>query len=678
MNNLKKYFFFFLISLLALTMPAGTFAQNTVSNSNEIKLPSKGAKRIKYSNDQKQMAIADLKKVMLLLSGGNYINKIIKTGYTEINDIEFLGDNKRIAVCGKSMFGNKIKIYDIKDGTLVKEISGLNGLAQRLSASRDNQYLAVVTTTGYLVVYNTDNFSKHFQIKLSKGIFTDVKFNRKSTRIYCGSSTGNFYEVNIENGSYAKEFFLDKAYIRSIAVSNDNRYVACGYDNGNCKLVDVLNKYTTYNLTGSQKRIYSLSFSQDDRFLASSSESNFICLWSIEEMNIKKMYNPPKVRSALTAVAFDPGCKIMYAANFKSKKLHSIDVSDLNITPKVFLKNDNDVIPPNINLINPVLIDNRFKTNKESVNLRISVVDESGVFSVKLNGSPLTLGSDNEVQLPFKLAMGENQFTIEATDVNDMTSLKKFTIVRDNSDDDDLIIDYSSKNFFFAVGIDDYEHWPKLSNAVNDAQKVKEILMKRYNFKEENMYLLKNEQATKQNIINELKKLVERAGSNDRIIFYFSGHGSYDNILNEGYWIPVDAKRDNEGDYIPNSYMVKLLRQIAAKHVFLVADACFSGSLFVETRRSGIDLASQIKSRWGLTSGRLEYVDDGKQGEHSPFAKQLIDVLSNNKKSRITAAEIILQVKEKVSEESKQVPIGNVINYAGDEGGEFVLDLFGE
>jgi hypothetical protein len=34
-------------------------------------------------------------------------------------------------------------------------------------------------------------------------------------------------------------------------------------------------------------------------------------------------------------------------------------------------------------------------------------------------------------------------------------------------------------------------------------------------------------------------------------------------------------------------------------------------------------------------------------------------------------------VREKVSEQSKQVPIGNVIKNAGDEGGEFVFDLFG-
>jgi hypothetical protein len=148
-------------------------------------------------------------------------------------------------------------------------------------------------------------------------------------------------------------------------------------------------------------------------------------------------------------------------------------------------------------------------------------------------------------------------------------------------------------------------------------------------------------------------------------------------VLNEGYWIPQDAKRDVDADYLPNSYLVKMLKQISARHVFIIADACFSGSLFIDSERGNLDNAAQAKSRWALTSGRLEYVDDGQSGGHSPFAKQVLFYLDNNNKSRSTAFEMINFVREKVSEESKQVPIGNVIKNAGDEGGEFVFDLFG-
>jgi hypothetical protein len=113
--------------------------------------------------------------------------------------------------------------------------------------------------------------------------------------------------------------------------------------------------------------------------------------------------------------------------------------------------------------------------------------------------------------------------------------------------------------------------------------------------------------------------IIEKIGPTDRLLIYFSGHGHYDQVLNEGYWIPQDAKRDVEADYLPNSYLVKMLKQISARHVFIIADACFSGSLFIDSDRENLDNAAQAKSRWALTSGRLEYVDDGVSGQHSPI-----------------------------------------------------------
>lgn len=663
-----------LLFLLICCCASGIMAQITPGT--QIKIGSLGITTITYSRDKKLMAVASLKKVDVLLTGGNSVNNSIRCKIGEITDIAFSGDDSKIIVVGKKNLGNAIQVYDAKMGNLVFSIP-VSGNLLNVDVSRDNKYVAVTSTNKKLYVYQLADGRKMFELTDNKGRFTDVLFNRKSNAVYVSSTSGHFYEVNLQNGSYTKELLVMEGFIRTMALSSDNRFVACGFDNGLVKMVEVPNNYALYHLPGSQQRIYSLSFSEDDKYLCGSSYTPQVAVWSLELMALKRVYDLPFARGTLAAVAFDPGCKWLFTADYKRKLLYGYDVSDLNITPKSILRNDKDINPPQINILSPSLTGNETKVFSENITLKGAAIDETGIFSLKINGSPVQLSNGNEFNLPIKLALGENQFVIEAVDVNDMTTVKKFNIVRAEETSADLDIDYSSKNYLLVFGIDQYAVWPKLNNAVSDANAIAEVLKKKYNFKAENTRILTNEMATKQGMIDEFKNIIEKIGPNDRLLIYFSGHGHYDQVLNEGYWIPQDAKRDVDADYLPNSYLVKMLKQISARHVFIIADACFSGSLFIDSERGNLDNAAQAKSRWALTSGRLEYVDDGQSGGHSPFAKYVLYYLDNNNKSRSTAFEMINFVREKVSEESKQVPIGNVIKNAGDEGGEFIFDLFG-
>lgn len=674
-NHLMLLFkrnFFFVVLLLMAAKPLSA----QISPGNYIKIGALGISSITYSRDNKMMAVASLKRVDVLVTGGNSVNNSIHCKVDEINDIAFSGDDSKIIVAGKKKFGNAVQIYDAKMGNLVFSIP-VSGNLLSVDVSRDNKYIAVTSSNRKLFVFQLADGKKLFELTDNKGKFTDVLFNRKSNAVYVSSTSGHFYEVNLQNGSYTKELLVMEGFIRTMALSHDNRFVACGFDNGIVKMVEVANNYALYHLAGSQNRIYSLNFSEDDKYLCGSSLSPQVAIWSLELMALKRVYDLPFARGTLAAVAFDPGCKWLFTADYKRKYLYGYDVSDLNITPKSILRNDKDINPPQINILSPALGGNEAKVFSENIVLKGAAIDETGIFSLKVNGSQVQLSNGSEFNLPIKLAMGENQFVIEAIDVNDMSTVKKFTIVRAEETSLDLEIDYSSKNFLLVFGIDQYAVWPKLNNAVSDANAIAEVLKKKYNFKTENTRVLTNEMATKQAMIDEFKNIIEKIGPNDKLLIYFSGHGYFDPVLNEGYWIPQDAKRDVDADYLPNSYLVKMLKQISARHVFIIADACFSGSLFIDSERGNLDNAAQAKSRWALTSGRLEYVDDGQSGGHSPFAKQVLFYLDNNNKSRSTAFEMINFVREKVSEESKQVPIGNVIKNAGDEGGEFVFDLFG-
>jgi len=237
------------------------------------------------------------------------------------------------------------------------------------------------------------------------------------------------------------------------------------------------------------------------------------------------------------------------------------------------------------------------------------------------------------------------------------------------------------KRHLLAIGIDKYHECAQLHNAVKDAVDITEVLESQYGFEASDVKLLTNEEATEERIFDEFRKLVQKVQPEDYVVIFFSGHGHYDHDFKQGYWIPVDAKEGNIGDYIPNSEISNTIRAIPSLHTFMIADACFSGSLFGESRSvtakrdssSYHHRVAAIPSRWGLASGRNEVVADGEPGKNSPFSESLIYFLKNQDETSFSVSELVQYVKTVTSNNADQTPIGSPLRHVGDKGGEFVF-----
>ncbi|MCO6488199.1 MAG: caspase family protein [Phaeodactylibacter sp.] len=229
-------------------------------------------------------------------------------------------------------------------------------------------------------------------------------------------------------------------------------------------------------------------------------------------------------------------------------------------------------------------------------------------------------------------------------------------------------------NYLLAIAIDEYEHCPRLYNCVNDARRLIGVLSRQYQFEKENTFTLFNEQATEHAIISMFKKLVRLVGPQDNLLILFSGHGEYEQEIDEGYWIPVDAPLGHTNEYIANSRIVKYVRAINSRHTFLIVDSCFSGSLFASRSLGPAGDASRlydIPSRWLLTAGRNEVVSDGRPGAHSPFADNVIYFLENNTDPSLSATTLISQVVSAVIHNARQTPRGEPLQDVGHRGGQF-------
>lgn len=234
---------------------------------------------------------------------------------------------------------------------------------------------------------------------------------------------------------------------------------------------------------------------------------------------------------------------------------------------------------------------------------------------------------------------------------------------------------FKGNNYLFLIGIDAYTHWPPLNCAVKDIEDFRQVLLDRYQFSEEFVITLKNEEATEQNILRKFKELAGKITEQDNLVVYFSGHGHYDEVTKSGYWIPVNAQKDieNEHEFVNTAIIVDKLRAINSLHTFLIIDACFSGTLMVQLRSSPRD--ERYKSRRILSSGRAEVVSDGPKGGNSPFAKGLLSTLTLNSDPYIRASKLIIDVKDYVAKEAKQVPRDAVLLNSDDQGGDFVFHL---
>jgi type II secretion system protein G len=229
------------------------------------------------------------------------------------------------------------------------------------------------------------------------------------------------------------------------------------------------------------------------------------------------------------------------------------------------------------------------------------------------------------------------------------------------------------------IGINDYKgaKIPDLETPINDATALAKILKEKYGFK---VQLLLDREATREAIYRGLRRLAASTEANDSVLIYFAGHGDLDRTYDDGWWIPADAIGGNPLTYLDNVQVQKAMRSMKARHVLLISDSCYSGTLFGKARsmppviddKYYLSLYSE-KSRWGMTSGNKTPVSDQGTGGHSVFAYQLLKELEKSDKPFLSTQELYTRIAPVIANNSEQTPLCRPILNTGDRGGEFVF-----
>lgn len=231
------------------------------------------------------------------------------------------------------------------------------------------------------------------------------------------------------------------------------------------------------------------------------------------------------------------------------------------------------------------------------------------------------------------------------------------------------------------IGIDRYQNVPPLETAVRDVLGVRQALIERYGFQPDRMIQLTDAQATRTNIEQELYRLGQLAKADDSVLIYYAGHGQYDSDGRLGWWVPVEGQPKSPGTFITNASIRDYIEGMKARHVYLVADSCFSGTLFGKSRAMppvNDQFYARLyakRSRWGLTSGGMEPVADGGRDGHSIFAYHFISLLKENGDPYLVPSHIFDRIAPVIANNAEQTPRSEPLKGAGDEGGQFLFRL---
>lgn len=227
-------------------------------------------------------------------------------------------------------------------------------------------------------------------------------------------------------------------------------------------------------------------------------------------------------------------------------------------------------------------------------------------------------------------------------------------------------INLHARIYAVIVGVEKYDGTVSdLTASVDDAERVYQFFL---SFTpSENIVLLRDKTATKQNILHAMETLFKKASEDDMVVFYFSGHGA------PGMFCPHNIKGGRMGLW--HTEIKHYFKQSKAKTKLCIADACYAGSI-----RGHSNAAAQATSHSTPAGDNVIIFMSSRDNEVSIenpyqfsgiFTKHLLLGMlgnaDNNNDGVVNAYELYAYVRRNVREDTKgkQTPVmfGNYQKY---------------
>lgn len=355
--------------------------------------------------------------------------------------------------------------------------------------------------------------------------------------------------------------------------------------------------------------------------------------------------------------------------------LNSVDlaVSDVydNVEKENFSLKRTEINPPKVAIMAPLASDNGeifLDNNDPSLHVEGKITDESPIKSILIEGVTASFKMD-EFNPTFEATIdigNKNKFVVVATDIYGNEKPYTFSLNRESA----ALLGNNPMGKTWVVFIENsnYHSFASLEGPTKDVSLMKSALAK---YQVNN--IIHRKDLTKEQMEKffsiELRDIIKSNRVNTLLIWY-AGHGK---LINEtGYWIPVDANRDEEFTYFNiNSLKAWLQTYSSLTHTLLITDACESGPTFFQAMRADIKerhcddwQATRLKSSQVFSSAGYELAQDNSQ-----FTKTFANLLASNPNACMPIESIVLKINS--TSNSQQKPKFGKIAGLTDEDGTF-------
>jgi|WetSurMetagenome_2_1015567.scaffolds.fasta_scaffold00107_32 tetratricopeptide (TPR) repeat protein len=331
--------------------------------------------------------------------------------------------------------------------------------------------------------------------------------------------------------------------------------------------------------------------------------------------------------------------------------------------------------PPKVSIVAPYTSeDNQINIDKNSQTQFIQgrLSDESRIKSIFIDG---VSGSYNAKELnPTFTAtidiLNKNKITVEAEDIYGNIASVEFSLNREGADI--AATNPMGKTWVVFIENSAYTTFASLEGPAKDVNLMVRALS---NYQiTQTIYKKNMTKAEMERFFTiELRDQI-KANQVKSLLVWYAGHGKFINDV--GYWIPVDAKSDDEITYFNLGTLRAAMETYRnyLTHTLVVTDACETGPGFyqamrgAETEKRSCDdwKATQLKSSQVFASTGYELAVDDSQ-----FTRTFATALINNPDACIPIEEVVLTVSKAASKNNQPKPWFGTITGMEDQNGTF-------
>jgi hypothetical protein len=213
------------------------------------------------------------------------------------------------------------------------------------------------------------------------------------------------------------------------------------------------------------------------------------------------------------------------------------------------------------------------------------------------------------------------------------------------------------------VGMNNYKTNP-LSYSVKDVNDVKKVLLEYCKFEERNIFAITNSEKPVVSQIQEALGEVQcrLQPKNDLLLFYYSGHGEYDNEEEKSLLYFEDETSLGVGDVVSNYF-----QPLEAKNNYLMIDACHSGNnVYVKSKHNNrkierklLNDSRELYFLFAAEENKKAFQNDNLQNSY--YTYYFIDAIKNEKlyddNGWLTMSSIDEHIRKKISSHKDVIQI---------------------